>query len=144
METRGEAGGPARLADESTGMGLEWRGVVAFVVALLVPGAGHVMLGRWRRGVLLAVVLLGTFALGLALHGRLHTVDPSSLLSLFFVFADAGSGLVYLACLLLDIGIKPEAAQATFEYGTQLLAATGLLNYLVALDAYDIAVGRKP
>jgi hypothetical protein len=31
----------------------------------------------------------------------------------------------------------------TFEFGTAYIAGAGLLNYLVALDAYDIAVGKK-
>ena len=31
----------------------------------------------------------------------------------------------------------------SFEYGTTYLAVAGLLNLLVAINAYDIAVGRK-
>jgi hypothetical protein len=32
---------------------------------------------------------------------------------------------------------------ATFEFGTAYIAGAGLLNFLVALDAYDIAAGNK-
>jgi hypothetical protein len=32
----------------------------------------------------------------------------------------------------------------TFEYGNTFLLVAGLLNYLGMLDAFDIAVGRKP
>jgi len=31
----------------------------------------------------------------------------------------------------------------TFEFGTAYVAGAGLLNYLVALDAFDIARGKK-
>ena len=31
----------------------------------------------------------------------------------------------------------------TYEYGNTFLVAAGLLNSLVVLDAYDIALGRK-
>jgi hypothetical protein len=32
---------------------------------------------------------------------------------------------------------------STYEYGNTFLIVAGLLNFLVMLDAYDIAVGRK-
>jgi hypothetical protein len=117
---------------------------MAFVAALLVPGLGHLLLKRWKRGVIIGVVLISVFALGIALHGKLSTFDPTNRLSVFFVFADAGSGLLYLGCLLAQVGFDLQAKNPTYEYGTALLHLVGLLNYLVALDAYDIAAGRKP
>jgi hypothetical protein len=32
---------------------------------------------------------------------------------------------------------------ASFEYGNAFLIVSGLLNMLVAIDAYDVAMGRK-
>jgi hypothetical protein len=32
---------------------------------------------------------------------------------------------------------------ATYEYGNTFLIAAGLLNYLVIIDAFDVASGRK-
>ena len=32
---------------------------------------------------------------------------------------------------------------ASYEYGNAFLIVSGLLNLLVALDAYDVALGRK-
>ncbi len=144
MDSTQETGSPARVADTKPETGLSPRGVVAFVIGLLVPGAGHLVSGRVLRGALLAVVLIGGFALGILLHGRLATIDLENRLSFFFVFADAGSGLLYLGCLLAHVGIDVAAKNPTYEYGTSLLHVVGLLNYLAALDAYDIAVGRKP
>jgi hypothetical protein len=31
----------------------------------------------------------------------------------------------------------------TFEFGTAYIAGAGLLNFLIALDALDIAAGKK-
>ena len=32
---------------------------------------------------------------------------------------------------------------ASYEYGNTFVIVAGLLNMLVALDAYDVALGRK-
>lgn len=130
--------------EEPAPAGLEVKGVLALLVGWLVPGAGHLMTGRWKRGLVLGGALFATFALGLFFHGRLATFDRENLLSLVFVFADCGSGVLYLGSLLTGLGLDSSAQTPTFEYGTSLLHLVGLLNYLVALDAYDIAVGRKP
>lgn len=135
-----DAGGVPERAVEA---GLSPRGVVAFVAGLLFPGAGHFMHRRFRRGLVVATVLVGGFALGILLHGRLATIDVENRLSFFFVFADAGSGLLYAGSLLARVSVDAAAKNPTYEYGTSLLHVVGLLNYLVALDAYDIAVGRK-
>ena len=144
METQNGAGGPTQLTGDAAATGIELKGVLAFVAGLLFPGVGHLVVRRWGRGLLLAAILVGVFVLGILLHGKLSTFDPTNRLSIFFVFADAGSGLLYLGCLLAHVGFELQAKNPSYEYGTSLLHLVGLLNYLVALDAYDIAVGRKP
>ena len=144
MEAQQETRSDAPVASTPPAAGLSPKGVAAFVAGLLLPGAGHFLSGRVLRGALLALVLIGGFVLGLLLHGRLATIDFENRLSYFFVFADAGSGLLYLGCLLAHVGIDVGAQNPTYEYGTSLLHVVGLLNYLAALDAYDVAVGRKP
>jgi hypothetical protein len=135
---------PARLAPSTVTGGLDTRGAIAFVAGWLVPGAGHAFLGRWVRAVCLFVILTGAYALGVMLNGRLYTIDGSGYLAYFFAFANAGSGLIYGCSLLAGIGLNVNAQNPTYEYGSNLMLVTGLLNYLVALNAYDIAVGRKP
>jgi hypothetical protein len=51
-------------------------------------------------------------------------------------------GLPYLAATLLGLGAGVVTA-ASYEYGNTFLIVAGLLNMLVVLDAYDIALGRK-
>lgn len=145
METQNETSGAAPpSAGAETRSGLDPKGVLAFVAALVFPGVGHLVVRRWKRALIVAVTLVGAFALGIALHGKLAIFDPANRLSIFFVFADAGSGLLYLGCKLANIGFEAQAKNPSYEYGTSLLHLVGLLNYLVALDAYDVAVGRKP
>jgi hypothetical protein len=47
------------------------RRAVAVLAAWLVPGAGHLTLGRYGRALLFFLVITGSFILGLALNGRL-------------------------------------------------------------------------
>jgi uncharacterized protein DUF6677 len=127
------------------------RRVVAVVSGLLIPGIGHLVLGRLGRGLLFFVVIGGSFVLGLTLNGRLYWPSPSEpgsafpfdLISVLWFFAQIGSGICYIASYLLGFGTMPHPQAATFEYGNTFTFLAGLLNYLVVHDAYDIAAGRK-
>ena len=85
-------------------------------------------------------------ALGLGLGGHLFTVTDhglAALVQLLPVSANVGSGLLYLFCWLTNTGFAEQAQLVTYEYGNTFLLVAGLLNYLAALDAFDIAAGRK-
>lgn len=120
-------------------------------VAWLVPGLGHVLQGRWGRGLLLGGAVWMMFIGGLLMGGHLYSVsdqgDGSSLfLQLPPMMANLGAGAGYLFCWLADKGFAEQAEnmrRATFEYGNTFLLVAGLLNYLSMLDAFDIAAGRK-
>ncbi len=110
--------------------------------AWMVPGAGHLWLGRRRTGLLLLAVLLLMFAVGLWLEGRLFPFDGREPFGLLLALADLGIGAPYFAARFLDLG-GGRVVAATYEYGNTFLVVAGLLNLLVVLDAYDIAEGRK-
>jgi hypothetical protein len=110
--------------------------------AWLVPGAGHLWLRRIQKGAVFLVVLPLMFAVGLALQGRIFPFQPSQPLVALAAFADAGAGAVYLFAWVMGWGAGTPVAP-TYEYGNTFLIVAGLLNFLVMLDAYDIAVGRK-
>ena len=57
--------------------------------------------------------------------------------------ANLGAGLIYIVCLVANIGFAEQAQRLTYEYGNTFLLVAGLLNYLCMLDAFDIAAGRK-
>src|SRR6058998_67462 len=109
----------------------------------LVPGLSHVLIGRWIRGAIFAACVLIMFVLGIGMHGKLYDLDFEEPLHIFAFIANAGAGLPYLIAERLDMGIGVMTAPS-YDYGTTYLWVCGLLNYLIVLDAFDIAQGRKP
>ena len=106
-----------------------------------VPGAAHLWLGH-RKGVIFLIVLPLMFVLGLALQGRIFPFDLSQPLVALEALADLGMGVPYFLARALGYGAGNVIA-VTYEYGNTFLVVAGLLNSLVAIDAYDIAIGRK-
>lgn len=116
--------------------------VLLCVAAWAVPGAGHLWLGRRQKGLVFLVALSLMFTIGLLLHGRLFPFDLSDPLVALAAVADIGAGLPWLIARMLDAGAGTVTA-TTFEYGNTFTIVAGLLNFLVILDAYDIAMGRR-
>jgi hypothetical protein len=71
-----------------------------------------------------------------------RTQSTNPILAGLAAVADLGIGLVYFLAAPLGYGAGKVVA-VTYEYGNAFLIVAGLLNALVALDAYDIAAGRK-
>ena len=113
-----------------------------WLAAWAVPGVGHLWLVRRRTGSILLVALPLFFALGLALDGQLFPFDLTSPLVTLAALADLGIGLPYLLAWGLGFGAGDVRA-ITNEYGNVYIIVAGLLNALVVIDAYDIAIGRK-
>lgn len=108
----------------------------------LLPGAGHVLLGKWVRGLLLFVAIVGMFATGLTLQGKVYLPTTDDLLNLLGFFGQLGLGLLYLLMRFAGWG----ASTVTFtvgDWGTKFLLAGGLLNVIAAIDAHSLANGRK-
>ena len=111
-------------------------------LAWLLPGVGHIWLGRRRTGLILIVTLPAMFAIGLLLEGALFPFDVEQPLVVLAALAEVGIGLPYLCASLLGLG-DGRVVAVTFEYGNTFLVVAGLLNLLVVLDTYDVAHGRK-
>lgn len=116
--------------------------VVVCALAWALPGLGHVWLGRRRVGVTFLVALPLMFVIGLWLDGQLYPFDLAQPLVALAAVADLGIGAPYLVARTLGFG-DGRVVAATYEYGNSFLVVAGLLNALVVLDAYDIALGRK-
>jgi hypothetical protein len=108
---------------------------------LLVPGLGHLWLGR-RKGLIFFLVLLAMFAFGLFLEGRMFPVELSQPLVALAALANMGIGLPYVLARALGYG-GGNVIAVTYEYGNTFLIVAGLLNALVVIDAFDISMGRK-
>lgn len=109
----------------------------------VVPGLGHVVLGRWIRGVIFMVCIFAMFFMGLAMDGMLYGAMFEEPLQIFALLANLGVGLPYIVAERLGLGVGIMTSP-TYDYGTTFLWVAGLLNYLVVLDGFDIAQGRKP
>ena len=144
------------------------RGLLAGFVGWLVPGAGHLLLGRRRRAAVFFVLVALSATLGVVFAGNLAVADPRApVLTRLQVAADLALGpaepilrtALYGAPVYSRYGIESgrlsREARAALEkrerrffrrwsqYGTVYLLAACLMNLLVILDAWDIAIGRK-
>jgi hypothetical protein len=111
--------------------------------AWLVPGLGHILIGRWIRGFIFAACVLAMFGLGIAMHGKLYDLQFDQPLQFFAFVANIGAGIPYWIAARLGLGIGT-MTWPSYDYGTTYLWVCGLLNYLIVLDVFDIAQGRKP
>ena len=118
--------------------------VIGFI-SWLVPGLGHILLGRTVRGVLSAATVLTMFVLGIMIGGHIYGLRESNegLLSSLFGLCDLGSGILYFFSRFAGLAVNERPEQATAEYGSVFLMVAGLLNLILALDAFDIRAGRK-
>jgi hypothetical protein len=118
---------------------------LAALAGWLVPGLGHIGQGRLLKGSLGGLSILLLFALGVALGGHVYGLWDTSegLLSTLFGFCDLGSGLLYIASRATGFAVKEQPELATSEYGNVFMMVAGLLNFILALDAFDIGAGRK-
>ena len=116
--------------------------VLLCLAAWAIPGAGHFWLGRIQKAVVFLVALTTMFVIGLALKGRLFPFEFSEPLVALAAFANAGLGLPWVISRSMGLGNGVVTA-VTYEYGNCFLIVAGLLNFLVILDAFDIAIGRK-
>ena len=111
----------------------------ALVLGWLVPGAGHLLLGKWQRALLLFAAIVGMYAIGL---GLIYVPNTGEVLDMLGFAGQLGMGVLYLLARFLGLG-GTAAATTLNDYGTKFLVACGLLNLIAAADAYALASGRK-
>jgi hypothetical protein len=116
--------------------------VLLCLAAWAVPGAGHLWLGRRFKGFVFLIALPLMFAIGLAIQGRLFPFNMTEPLVGLAALADLGIGIPYFVATAFGAG-GGNVRAVTYEYGNAFAIVAGLLNLLVVIDAYDIALGRK-
>lgn len=114
----------------------------ALLLGWLVPGAGHLLLGKWVRALLLFVAIVGMYLIGLGLVGKIYTPNTGEVLDMLGFVGQLGMGLLYLLARTLGWGAS-SATTTLNDYGTKYLVACGLLNLIAAVDAHSLANGRK-
>ena len=113
------------------------------VLSWLVPGLGHILLGRRKDGIAFAAIVVLAFLAGISFQGRLYSVEPGQPLTILATFAVYGSGILNLIARLLTDNPGGAILSTTYEYGCAYLLTAGLMNLLLVLDTWDIATGRK-
>ena len=121
----------------------QYKGFVylPLIAGWLVPGAGHFLLRKWGRGILLAISVIALFVLGLAMDGKLYA-SASDILAILGLAGDLGNGLLYFIGRMMRLGGDPSQFTVA-DYGTKFIEFAGLLNVIAAIDAHNLRTGRK-
>src|ERR1700722_13340994 len=98
------AAGDKGLTDESPS---RVSPTLSLLAGWLVPGAGLLLLGKWIRATLLMASILGMFAIGIALQGKVYNPNVGEPLDMLGFAGDLGSGILYGIARILGWGQAP-------------------------------------
>ncbi|HTF62872.1 MAG TPA: DUF6677 family protein [Edaphobacter sp.] len=129
---------PVRAAQKTTTL----PPTLILIAGWLIPGAGHFLLKKWIRGLLLFISIVAMFGIGLALKGKIYGPNTAELLDMLNFAGDLGAGLLYVLARVFDLG-HAAVQIAIADYGTKFIVVAGLLNVIAAVDAHSLATGRK-
>jgi len=121
--------------------------LLTVVLAWLIPGSGHLLLGRRGRSAIIFATVLIAFVIGLLMRGPMFqpggTGDLLSRLIQYGGFlGDLAAGLLYFIAVWFGYAAPDQAGHAA-DYGSKFLVTAGLLNILAMVDAYEIARRQK-
>jgi hypothetical protein len=116
---------------------------IAPLAGWLFPGLGHFIQRRYIRGVLLMLAVFIMFFAGLGMTGKVYSFNVGDLLDILGFVGDVGAGGLYFIARLMDWG-SVNIHNAVADYGTKYIVVAGLLNVIAAVDAHQIAIGKKP
>ena len=98
--------------------------------------------GGGRKAIVFLLALPAMFLIGLLMHGRMFPFEMSEPLVGLAAVADLLAGLPWVLARMLD-GRRRHGDGGHLRIRQLLPDRRGLLNFLVILDAFDIAMGRK-
>ena len=125
---------------------------LTFLLGWLIPGAGHWYVGRRGKALLFFVLLMSIFFVGFALgdfknvyfsHQRIAILGqiclglPTILISFRSILSFLSEA--YGKSASLTFGLGPREFFPLYDVGTIYTVIAGLLNFVVALDAYRLA-----
>jgi len=118
------------------------KAIAYFILGWFIPGLGHLALKKFKRALFFFVAITSMAVLGLLMGGRVYSFQTENPLTILAFFSDIGTGSLYLLAKMFSFGLG-NLKNISFEFGTAYIAGAGLLNFLIALDAFDIAAGKK-
>lgn len=120
--------------------------VISLLLALAIPGAGHLYLRKYWQAAVFFISVLSLAAVGVLIGGEMHS----------FLRANSGEGFLQFMAAIGNIGLGVfhlifhfagwalgDITLRSYEYGTTFIVVAALLNVLIILDAYDYARGEK-
>ncbi|MEW5805908.1 MAG: DUF6677 family protein [Acidobacteriota bacterium] len=140
------------------------RSLISMILTWLIPGIGHLYLGKKGRAVVFFIVVHLTFILGFVADGRFFLVDQRQpFMSYLQTATNMAAGPLDIVGRVYVYGSPAyflpgeEEARSSFlmtrmrermksqgsAYGTAYLLTAGLMNLLLMLDVFDISIGRK-
>lgn len=119
------------------------RLVTLCIASWLIPGLGHWMLKRKWRALILFLAIISMFVLGLLMQGQFFPLGSASYLERLGYLGELCAGLAMPVTKFFGYG-GGNPFFVSSDYGTAYLVSAGMLNVLAILDAYDIALNRKP
>jgi TM2 domain-containing membrane protein YozV len=134
----GTAPNTSAAAEKQSSQGFVYLPLIA---GWLVPGAGHFLLGKWGRGVLLTISILCMFGLGIEMQGKLYA-GAHDILDILGLAGDLGNGLLFFVGKAMGLG-GDQVTVTTADWGTRFIVVAGLLNVISAVDAHNLRTGRK-
>ena len=118
----------------------------ALALGWIIPGAGHFLLRRQGRGILVFVSVTAMFLLGLMMRGPMFEPQGGDLLTMLIYYggfvAHIASGALYFVTVALGYN-QPDVAGHVYDYGSKFLVGAGLLNILALVDVHEIGTGKK-
>lgn len=118
------------------------KAIIALILGWFIPGLGHIYTKKYWRGLTFFLCISAMAVLGLYMGGKVYSFQTENPLTILGFFSDLGYGAFYFLSKLVPFGLG-DLKSTTFEFGTAYISGAGLLNYLTALDAFDIAMGKK-
>ena len=118
------------------------RAYNVFLLSWFLPGMGHFIQKKYVKGAVFLTGILLLLAFGLLMDGKFYDTKQMHPLMILGFIGDLGSGLFFFIIKWLGWG-KGNIEAVTYHYGTTYMVSAGLLNYLVALNAFDIARGKR-
>jgi hypothetical protein len=109
-----------------------------FGLAWAVPGLGHFLQRRVSKGIIFFGGISALLFLGLLMGGQVGLLYDLQPYTIIRFIGGVGSGLFFAAVKLAGTGAGNPLSPA-FDFGSTYLVCAGLINFLVAFNAFELA-----
>jgi hypothetical protein len=109
-----------------------------FGLAWAIPGLGHILQRKIRKGIIFFAGIMALLLLGLLMGGQVGLLYDLQPYTIIRFIGGLGSGLFFAAVKLAGAGAGNPLSPA-FDFGSTYLICAGLINFLVAFNAFELA-----